>query len=1173
MPLTEADVKRHVGDRAMRRVRWYDVDDPVVQVDTLLGRVAGFQVQAVLAEPLTTRCTCLYRQRCDHAAVLLMAWVTSPERFAREEPVTLQLPDERAALLELLLQSHAVLLDEPIEQFLAGPPPRHLAHRTLDRLEQVLKDTDDVSALLAGIAARIERRQRRDAAIERARVWRLQPPDEAVLLPLYEACRAELDEVDLNRPPGSFGRVELGEGERLVFRAEQHPHQPQTLPIQSDLLEACAPAWRRDLAGIALDSLIGQVDPTLRAEVLEVLATPLWQRSLAQLDAALALVGPREPMHVGWRVECEGPRVKAVSPVLLTPYKGRSGYRTKKLAAGALVELTEANDRAALGALRSKAAVPLVLEQLVDHSSVVDEAGELIRVRRSKLEIAVHEGAGWRIEVRVDGRPVSAEALGSIAPVGGLAAVRLGSTVALLDVEPVLEGLFAVLARFGERFPVAARKALVQRLQVLESVVPLQLEGSLRGQELEADLTPELRLLPLTDGALRVDLVVRPLPGGTAYRPGEGPPELSRLEEGVRHFVRRRLESEARSVAAALGDLPLPSFRDGIGTLEDANSALELVWQLRQRKDLRVVWPQHRISVRSEVKSLRVGLTRRHDWFGMSIESEGSKVSLKELLEAVRAGRSFVPIDDRAWVRITVELQEALKLTASLATDEAEPRLPPLAVGRALLALESAALKVELPEELLDLEDRIRAADALEATVPEGLNATLRPYQLEGLAWMRRLTRWAPGAILADEMGLGKTLQALALILERGGKALVVAPASVNFNWAREAARFTPGLAVHLYRGADRDLEADAGLWITSYELLIRDAPALSEVKFDTVVFDEAQALKNPLTRRSKAARSLNPGFVLALSGTPLENHLLELWALLRVVAPGLLGPREHFLSRYGQPLMRGEQLAGGRLSQLLKPFLLRRTKALVAPELPDRVETVEYLQLDASERVLYERFRRAAVGAIGEGKDRMSVLAALTRLRQIACAAHLVDAEAPPESSKLRRLVERVEMAREGDEKVLVFSQFTALLDLADTALQRRGIRTLRLDGRTPVAKRPALVDAFQAGEADVFLIALKAGGTGLNLTAASTVILLDPWWNPASEDQASDRAHRIGQTATVQVVRLVAAGTVEEQVLAMHTEKRELAERVLDGTEGSQTLRADDLIALLTADAAGTP
>ncbi|HEY0881899.1 MAG TPA: DEAD/DEAH box helicase, partial [Archangium sp.] len=577
-------------------------------------------------------------------------------------------------------------------------------------------------------------------------------------------------------------------------------------------------------------------------------------------------------------------------------------------------------------------------------------------------------------------------------------------------------------------------------------------------------------------------------------------------------------------------------------------------------------------------RALRVQVEDRIEWFGVlgSLSVEGERVELARLLEAARRRSRWVQVTEHGWVELNEVLRRHLERVADhvRVTKQGQLLVGPAAT-EPLRALQAAGATLEADASWTSLAERIEAARSHTPKPPRGLNATLRPYQLEGYQWLSRLAAWGAGAVLADDMGLGKTLQTLALLLERASKgpALVVAPTSVAFNWQDEARRFAPSLKVHHY-AEDRTTALGPGdVVIVSYGLLVRDAKVLSKRAFATIVFDEAQNLKNAQTQRFHAANALRGEFKVALSGTPVENHLGELWSLFALVFPPLLGPWEGFREKFAMPIERNvDPAAAPALGRLIEPFLLRRTKAEVATELPPRTEVRVPVVLSAEEWQLYEDTRLAALSDLETSKRQMKeqerklqVLALLTRLRLVASHPRLHVKDSTLESSKLARLLELLdELGAEG-QRSLVFSQFTSHLTLVKEALDARGIASVWLDGSTPRAQRALRVREFEDGTAPVFLLSLKAGGVGLNLTAATNVIHLDPWWNPAVEDQASDRAHRLGQKRPVTVYRLVAKDTVEEQMLALHERKRSMVDKVLAGKARAATLSADELVALM--------
>ena len=429
-------------------------------------------------------------------------------------------------------------------------------------------------------------------------------------------------------------------------------------------------------------------------------------------------------------------------------------------------------------------------------------------------------------------------------------------------------------------------------------------------------------------------------------------------------------------------------------------------------------------------------------------------------------------------------------------------------------------------------------------------------------------------------MGLGKTIQALAFLTDRAktGPALVAAPASVCRNWRAETERFAPALNPIVFGEGDREStikKAKKGdLVIVTYDLMAREEELFTGKKWGTVVLDESQSIKNRATRRSKTAMKLQGGFRLAMTGTPIENHLGELWNLFQFLNPGLLGGIENFVDRFSRPIEKyGDDNRREQLRRLVQPFILRRHKRDVLKDLPAKTEITLNVELPPNERAFYEALRRNAIEKLMSteedaqaGQQHLRILAEIMKLRRAACHPVLADKSAGFKSSaKLELFSEIVGELLENGHKALVFSQFVGHLKILEKHLKKQKIAYQYLDGSTPLKKREERIDAFQAGEGEIFLISLKAGGTGLNLTAADYVIHTDPWWNPAVEDQATDRAHRIGQERPVTVYRLVAENTIEEKILQLHAKKRDLADSLLAGTDVSAKLTAKDLMKML--------
>ena len=454
------------------------------------------------------------------------------------------------------------------------------------------------------------------------------------------------------------------------------------------------------------------------------------------------------------------------------------------------------------------------------------------------------------------------------------------------------------------------------------------------------------------------------------------------------------------------------------------------------------------------------------------------------------------------------------------------------------------------------------------------LREKLRPYQIDGALWLLELAQSGHGGLLADDMGLGKTVQSLAMMESLPGPHLVVCPSSLVWNWKREAGFFVPDLRALALDGPDREARFEeipnSSIVITSYALLRRDIEKYKAHHFSTVFLDEAQHIKNPDSQNAKAASALKSGARFILTGTPLENSIRDLWSLFDFLIPGYLGSRKDFQDRYEKPLAEGSRgSVWPRLLRRVKPRMLRRNKKDILTELPDKIEQLVEVELTPDQKAIYTQLQIAARAEVDALKDsggaaRMRVLTALLRLRQASCDLRLLGGKSSTPSAKLDALLELVREASDGGHRTLVFSQFTGMLDLIAPALDEAGITWCRLDGST--RDRSTVVERFQSDSSiAVFLISLKAGGTGLNLTAADTVIHFDPWWNPAVEAQATDRAHRIGQKNVVTSIKLIARDTVEQRVLEMQAKKQALITDLLSPDQSSLPLNESDLLELI--------
>ena len=939
-------------------------------------------------------------------------------------------------------------------------------------------------------------------------------------------------------------------------------------------------------------------------ELLEDLVRHPWERSLRALELAVEDSPGGPSVEISWRLQ-----VIESYGVELAPYihkRNKKGQRSTGARVNRRRLLHEYGSQlsptdARLAALLPEGTGPAsreLLFELTGHPRIYldDDSQQLVRIERARVGLVAEEREGLVVvNAGVDGAALPKPLLERVRKSKPEDALYLwdegARLLTVLDVSAEARALLAALLRHGNTFPPESHGALLERLSKLSLRLPVAMPRSVMGEAVPPLNLPVLRMEARPDGAVRVELRTRPLPDSGAFIPGEGARDVhvrrgTKAVHAVRDFIQERQAAETLASQLPLDTAepdPLQPFAFRFNTAQGALRVLSAHGELEPRPQLEWVGAPMRLLASRGPGALKVEVQRKRDWFGVlgSLAVEGERVALAQLLDAARRKERFVQVQEHTYV----ELEDALRQHLERLSDHAYASRHGLELGpgavESLGALGGAGAQVEADAAWRKLAERIFAAKELKPRVPAGLKTELRDYQLEGFRWLTRLASWGAGGILADDMGLGKTVQALAVLLERSklGPALVLAPTSVAFNWLDEARRFAPSLKMTLFadaedRGGTLERLGPQDVLVLSYGLLTRDLERLSALRFSTIVFDEAQTLKNATTHRFRAARALQGDFKFALSGTPLENHLGELWALFGTVFPGLLGSWDAFRERFAAPIERGtDPTAAPALARVLQPFLLRRTKAQVEAQLPPRTEVRVPVVLSAEEWQLYEDARLAALSDLETSRSKMreqerriEVLAALTRLRLLASHPRLYDPSSKLHSSKLERFMELIQELRAEGHRALVFSQFTSHLSLVRDALEAEGIRYEYLDGQTPQGARAERVRAFQDGDAPLFLISLKAGGFGLNLTAATSVIHLDPWWNPAVEDQASDRAHRIGQERPVTVYRLVARGTLEEQMLALHEHKRALVAGVLEGKDSAGRLTTQELLQLLS-------
>ncbi|MFT3706598.1 MAG: DEAD/DEAH box helicase [Archangium sp.] len=935
----------------------------------------------------------------------------------------------------------------------------------------------------------------------------------------------------------------------------------------------------------AIDTALLALREGLKPRSLEALTRPAWHRTLAALNSVFGGKSDEtQPTDVSlepsFRLLVDGQNVE-VTAWLDDQRVGRDDFSRLRLPLLALLP-----ER---GAPASRA----LLEALVGTPRVVlaEQPSRSVRIERASAGLAAEDRLGSvRLTASLDGAPVPsvlAERMRLADDEEPLFLWDEGPCVlTLIDVHPRVKAALEVLHQEGASFPPEGQVALLESLSSWASQVPVAMPRSVLGETLPSARQLVVRLDARSGVDVEVELRVRPLPDAPALFPGTGPKDvhLRRGEKAV-HAV-RDLAAEKKAASELIDALRLPApspitewmfhlekIDDVFAVLERCAhhpSAPQLEWVSKPLRSLGATGP----------RALRVHLEEKSDWFdGLGeLSVFGERVELARMVEALRRESRFVEVRSGDFV----ELNEALRTQLEGLAAHAVPGKRGLRFGpgvvEVLRSLQDAGALIDGDSAWKKLSARADAARKLDPRLPKQFRGELRPYQLDAFRWLMKLATLGAGGVLADDMGLGKTVQSLAVLSARAelGPALVIAPTSVAFNWADEAKRFAPGLRVLVYSDAsDRTETLDqlksGDVLVLSYGLLVRDAKQLAARRFATVIFDEAQQVKNSNTQRFHAARALRGDFKFALSGTPVENHLGELWTIFALVFPSLLGAWDGFRERFAMPIeKRVDPRAPAELARVLAPFLLRRTKSEVERELPARTEIRVPVTLSTAEWQLYEDTRFAALSDLETPKKKMKeeqrrvqVLAMLTRLRLAAAHPKLVDPASTLPSSKLERLLELLEELRTTGQRSLIFSQFTSHLALVEEALRARGVAYLSLDGSTPAAERKRLVETFQNGDAPVFLISVKAGGFGLNLTAATNVIHLDPWWNPAVEDQASDRAHRIGQRRAVTIYRLIASGTVEEKMLTLHARKRALVDQILSGQGKVAT---DELLALLS-------
>ena len=979
------------------------------------------------------------------------------------------------------------------------------------------------------------------------------------------------------------------------------------VPAATFLFEPPQARWREALTAI---SALGQNSNRTRTAAASRQQTRIvWQLELQQ--QRLESITPFEQKMGlrGWNKARPMPLRRLLRPEKLPSHDLKVAH---------CVRLERYQNQAVLD--RAQAAMALVGHPSVVLSTDPDQAVEVVE-GSAEIEV-IEQGGYWRLRLIPDPWVIGTGKRGARRSAhdddtdegdesphysdthydqeqNALAALRFvvaGNRVRLIRFTPS-QLRVAQLVRDGLAVPVQARAELQAAMASLS--VHFQVHSELDLQAREVLVTGRLRaeVEPLERG-VRMRLVVAPLgEAGPRIPPGEGRENFVALLAGETLKARRDLKAEQaieRDIGAAL-DLAGIAWNRGVDgdrsvrELPEPDAALALVELLAgalakgQWID-GIDWPKGKpLKVQAVVsKQLRARVKSVGQWLELSGElstSDGDVVAMQFLIEQVSTNRSrFVALGEGRYLALTERLREQIADLADLSSIQKNGSFRLAQSAGAWLVSQGKESPIEFDRRTTERLERWQAAYSQDIEIPGNLLAQLRPYQEDGVRWALRLAQADFGALLADDMGLGKTVQALAVLLARApiGPALVVAPTSVCENWLIEAQRFAPSLNIVKLSQAEREASIAAAkpndVIVCSYGLLVQHSEQLEAIEWATLIADEAQAVKNTNTARARSLGALNARFRLAATGTPVENRLDELWSIMQFINPGLLGSSQQFNARFAVPIERDrnpDQLR--KLRRLIAPFLLRRTKAEVLADLPARTETYQPVVLESREQAHYEALRRNALqtaeSVVSErgAQSQLQILAQLMRLRRAACDPRLVTPEFGAPGAKIQQILALGDELVANRHKTLIFSQFTDFLDLIRAALSTAGHSLQTLDGSTPERQRAQRVAAFQAGEGDFFLISLKAGGFGLNLTAADYVVIADPWWNPAAEDQAMGRAHRIGQTRPVTAYRLVAQGTIEERIVELHRDKRALADGLLEGGQAQALPGVQDLLELM--------
>ncbi len=709
------------------------------------------------------------------------------------------------------------------------------------------------------------------------------------------------------------------------------------------------------------------------------------------------------------------------------------------------------------------------------------------------------------------------------------------------------------------------------------------------GKDRKSDNILVLQMTPVRD-QLHVQILIEVFKGGDMFViPALGSTEVAFTNsDGQRFNIKRDKVKEAMLLFNLKNTIGWLREIDTLSPqlfLDNDDDILDFLSEVKESApEVKILWPKGerlRVAKSLSISDLNVNIKQNQNWFevdGEVVVDKKLKLTVKDLIDKSNGGAlKYIQLDDKTYLSICHDLQKRLGMLDVVSHDKGKKLLVHSLGSSSVESFVAGAENVKTDKAWKDHLANKELLRTYKPALPSNLKAELRPYQEDGVLWLDRLYNWGVGACLADDMGLGKTIQCISILLKhaKNGPALVLAPASVCNNWVNELTRFAPTLNIVFLGLQNREdtlsqLKAN-DVMIVSYGIVQSNPDLLSLRDWNILILDEAHAIKNAKSVRSKAIMKVNAKFRIATTGTPMQNHLGELWNLFQFMNPGMLGSNEQFNKKFVQGNNTDGSQNRKKLNKYISPFILRRNKNDVLDDLPEKTEITLKVALSDEERAMYEVLRQEAVEQLSDNKDQsgakhLQILAEITRLRQMSCNPALVVPECNISSSKLKALENLVEELIGAKHKALIFSQFTKHLSLIKKMLEKKGISYQYLDGSTPAKKREMAIDNFQNGQSDLFLISLKAGGVGLNLTAADYVIHMDPWWNPAVEDQASDRVHRIGQKRPVTIYRIIAENTIEEKIIKLHHDKRDLADKLLADTDQSAKISTDELMALLT-------